>query len=281
MAQETAVFALKIDSDAEPAKEAAQALEKLRASIQKSQESVLGYRKSMSLLKGSSDEVKDAKEKLRAAIAAEQGAITKTNLALIKLGGSYDKLQKAHKKNQDAFAATKRAIDATGGPIKGLKDQFESLKGILGGVTSGWGLMAVAAVAAVAVLAAGIVGVTELAAKFAVFTVKSGDALRNMEIMREAVSGNAQNGAAWGHQIDQLSLKLATSKDELNGLVVSLEKSLRGTRVSGQGMVDTFQAVASASAAMGADTGKAIEDIITRGKNTGRLGIQFKSPGII
>ena len=80
MANETATFSLKIDADAEPALESAAALEKYRASIQKSQEALAAYRKSQSLLKGSSAEVVDAKAKLRAAIELEKGKISASNL---------------------------------------------------------------------------------------------------------------------------------------------------------------------------------------------------------
>ena len=98
--------------------------------------------------------------------------------------------------------------------------------------------------------------------------------------MREAVAGNTANATAWGHQIDWLSLKLATSKDELNALVVATEKAFRGTRISGKGLVDTFTAVATASSAAGADVGKALQSIMERGKLSGRFSLGFKAPGI-
>jgi hypothetical protein len=279
-AEETATFGLRIDADAEPVKEAAEALEKFRASIEKSQGRLADYRRSMSLLKGSSDDVTDAKAKLKAAIEAEKAAITKANLSILKLGGSYDKLNKAHKKSNEAFVASKKAVNTFGGPLKDVTGRFGEMKELLAGVTSATGLLAIASVAAVAGLALLVAGAGGLVAKFTEWLVTSGDALRNMRLMREAASGNAKNSTAWGHAIDWMSLKIATSKDELNALVVETEKSLRGTRVTGQGMVDTWAAVAQASAAMGKDVGSALNDIITRGKLMGRFGINFKAPGI-
>lgn len=280
MPEATATFALKIDSDAEPAKESAAALESFRAAIVKSQAAIANYRRSQSLLKGSSDEVKDAKAKLTAAIAAEQAAITKNNLGILKLSGSYDKLQKAEKKKTDALAVGKKAIVATGGPLKDVSDRFETLKGVLSGVTSGWGLLAVATVVAVAGIAAAGVAIATLVGKLTEWTVTSADALRTMALTREAVSGSTRDATAWGHQIDWLSLKVATSKDRLNELAVATEKALRGTRVSGAGMVDIFKAVAVTGAAMGDDVGDALKTILERGKTTGRLGIDFVAPGI-
>ncbi len=116
MANETATFSLKIDADAEPALESAAALEKYRASIQKSQEALAAYRKSQSLLKGSSAEVVDAKAKLRAAIELEKGKISASNLQILKLGGSYDKLSKAQKKTTEATLSGRKAVASVGGP---------------------------------------------------------------------------------------------------------------------------------------------------------------------
>lgn len=279
-AEEEARFALRLDADTEPAKDAAEALEKFRSAIEKSQDRIASYRKSMALLKGDSEDVTAAKKQLKAAIEAEKGAITKANLEILKLGSSYDKLQKASKKNTDATKAGGKAIKAFGGPLRDVSERFGMLKELLGGVTSGYGLLAIAVVAAVTGLAALAVGAGELVTKFTEWLAVSGDALRNMRLTREAVSGNEKNALAWGHAIDWLSLKVATSKDGLNALAVATEKSLRGTRVSGQGMVDTWSAVAQAGAAMGKDVGDALNEIITRGKLTGRFGINFIAPGI-
>jgi hypothetical protein len=277
---ETATFALRIDADKESPKEAAEALERFRSALDRSQDRLNSYRKSQALLKGSSEEVVDAKAKLKAAIEAEKATITKNNLAILKLGGSYDKLARSHKRATDANAGQKKALNAIGGPLRDATERFAMLKDIVAGVTSGWGLMAVASVAAVAGVAILAAGAATLAAKFTEWLVTSGDALRNMRLMREAASGNERNSTAWGHAIDWLSLKIATSKDELNALVVATEKSLRGTRVTGQGMVDVWSTVAQAGAAMGKDVGDALNEILTREKLTGRFGINFKAPGI-
>ena len=280
MAEETATFALKIDAEAEPAAEAAASLEKFRAAIEASQASITSYRKSMSLLRGSSDEVADAKAKLKAAIAAEQAAITRNNLGILKLGGSYQKLSVAHRKATASSDAMKKSVAAIGGPVKDVAEKLEGLKGLLAGATTGAGALAVGAVALVAVFALLAAGAVSLVARLTEFTLTSADALRNARLMREAVSGNVENATAWGHVIDWVSLRLATSKDHLNDLVVELDRATRGTRVSGGAMVDIFNSVATASEAMGSESGKALEEILTRGKMTGRFWLGFKAPGI-
>ena len=137
MAEETATFALKIDADPTPAKESAAALEQFRAAIEKSQGALASYRKSLSLLKGDSDEVKDAKGKLKLAIEAEKAAISKNNLEILKLHGSYDKLAKDHRKNNDLTLASRKLIQSTGGPLRDQVNRFKELKEVLAGVTSG------------------------------------------------------------------------------------------------------------------------------------------------
>src|ERR1039458_1256716 len=131
MAEETARFSLKIDADAEAPREAAAELEKFRATIVKSQAALTDYRKSQSLLKGNSDEVKNAKSKLAAAIDLEKGKVSLANLGILKLGGSYDKLSRASKKNRTETDAAKKAISAVGGPVKGLMEKFEGLQGLM------------------------------------------------------------------------------------------------------------------------------------------------------
>lgn len=279
-------FNVKIDADADSAAEAALELDRLKSALQKSQSAIAAYRTQMATLKGPTDQVKAAKAKLTEAIAKEKAAMknsteaSKAALSLLKLADAEKKLLGAGEKAKKSQDGLKKSISAIGGPAKVVRDKLDSLKDILGGTTSGWGAMAVGAAAAAVVLAAAIAVIAGLAVKLTDFVVTSGDSLRNLRLMREAVSGNTENATAWGHQIDWLSLKLATSKDDLNAMVVALEKSLRGTRVSGQGMVDTFTAVATASEAMGKDTGKALEDILTRGKLTGRFWLGFKAPGI-
>lgn len=277
---DTATFALRIEADREAPAEAADALEKYRAAIQKSQQAIAQYAQSTRLLRGDSDEVKDAKKKLKAAIEAERASITKANLEILKLGGSYAKLSKAAKDSKAQQDGLKKSIAAIGGPAKELTERVEGLKAVVGGATGGWSALAVGLSAGLMVVALAAAAIAGLTVKLTELTVTSGDSLRSLRLVREAVSGNTANATAWGHVVDWAALKLASSKDELNELVVSLEKSTRGTRVSGQAMVDTFRAVATTSAAMGKDTGKALEDILTRGKMTGRFWLGFKGPGI-
>jgi hypothetical protein len=275
MAEETAVFALKIDADAEPAAEAAAALEKFRQTIVHSQSALANYRKSQSLLKGSSDEVKQAKAKLTAAIELEKNKVTQANLGILRLGGSYDKLSRAQRKGKVETDAGRKAIAAVGGPMKGLIERFDGLKEMLPVLSSGWGALAAGIAAGVAAFALAAAGIAELTVKFTEWLAVTADANRNLQLTREAFSGNAKNATAWGHVLDWASEKTALTTKQLNDLVVSTEKTYRGFRISGQGMVDAFKASAAAAGAGREDVAAFFTEILERGKQTGRTFVTF------
>jgi hypothetical protein len=78
-----------------------------------------------------------------------------------------------------------------------------------------------------------------------------------------------------GRQIDLLATKIPKTRVELNALYLDLRRDLDKTFISGQGIVDVFNAVAQTSSAAGDKAGRAIEGILTRGKNVGRFGLNF------
>ena len=282
MAEEVATFSLRIDADADPVAESAEALERYKAAIDKSKDAIASYSKSLGLLKGKSAEVTDAKTKLKAAIELERAKATQANLGILKLGGSYDKLTKSVKKAADAenkakgqHDAQKKALSSIGGPAKDLMGRFEELKGILPALSNPWTALAVAVAASVAVWAVAAAGVADLTAKFTEWLVKTADANRNLQLTREAFSGTTKNATAWGHVLDWASEKTALTTAELNELIIANEKTFRGFRISGQGMVDAFKATAAAAGAGRQDVADFFKEILERGKQTGRTFVQF------
>ena len=246
----TATWGIRINAESNAA-EAASAQERLLQQINRSQDAVKSYQSSLGKLRGSSDEVKDAKTKLKAAIEAERESASRATLQLDKMGVTYADVAKASKK-------AKTASDEMASSADKVKDKWAAAGTVVAGV--------------IAALVAATVGAAVSMAKF---VLESANALRTMGLFREAATGSAENAKAFGHQIDALGDKIPTSREELNKLSVEMSRSLVSTRVSGQGIVDTFNAVAQASAAMGDSTGKAIGNIIERGKMLGRIGIGF------
>lgn len=273
----SATFSINLEDNVSgKADDAASALTALRDRVTKGDEALKDMNASLRRLKGSSDEVKAAKEELKGKIAAEQSAITQANLALLKAGTSYDTLAKAAKKTggeikpaTDKTTSLGSAIKAAGGPIESMKGKFEALKGLAG--ESG-GAMRFAAIAA-GVLAGAILAVVAAATAGAIalgkWVLGAANAARTSNLFREAATGSAANAAAMGTQIDALADKIPTLKGPLNELANSL--ALNG--VQGQTLVDTFNAVAQASAALGDSAGNKLREFVERGRLSQRMFI--------
>ena len=236
---------------------------------------------------GATDEVKEARTDLKSKLEAERDALSRNNLALIKAGTSYEKLARQERAASKATADQKKvtadlgkAVSTVGGPVATLRDKFDSLKDVLGGAKGATGAFTVGAAVAVAAIAALVAVVIEIGKAlvdatiaFAKFVVEGANAARTMQIMREAAGGSASNATALGNQVDALARKVATSKDELNAMSLEMTRAFLGTRVSGAGLVDTFNAVAQVSEVMGKQAGSAIQGIIERSKQWGRMGL--------
>src|SRR5258707_301532 len=167
MADEKTTFTLNLDGSAgEVAEETANAFEKLRSQMAKSEGAIRQYESQLRRVKGSSQASKDAAEQLRAKIMQEKTAVAAGNIELLKAGVSYDKLAERAKalakekekiaKNREAeqIQKSKDAAGAAFGPLKGLVDQFDKLGKSAATSEGALALVASGAVALVAALAA-------------------------------------------------------------------------------------------------------------------------------
>lgn len=247
--KKTATFGIKIDTETD-ADKSRLSVEELGKQIKASQDAVKAYGASLRNLRGTSDEVAEAKKKLKAAVAAERDQISQGVLALGKHG----------KTLQDVTQKTKAAKL----PVDQLKSSLGEMKATLAGL----GILAVTGT----IVGLGVAAY-ETGKKLAGFVLENADLLRTQGLLREAATGSAENARAFGNQIDALADKIPTARNELQELSLDLSKSLIGTRISGQGIVDTFNAIAQAGAALGKGAGSRIEEIITRGKNVGRFSL--------
>jgi len=274
VAEKTATVGIKLASDvAETASEDAAELEKLRRSIHGSQDAVRQLGAAVRSLRGDSNEVKKAKEDLKKKLNEERDAISRNNLALLKQGVTYEHLADRAKRVAKEKEKLTQGIRRAGGPVHELVSSFESLKSVVtgtGGKLGALGLVGGTLAAVLVGVAAAVVAGTVALARF---VVTGANALRSMNLMREAAAGSAENAANLGTQVDALAEKVPTAKAELNDLATQLTRSLSGTRASGQAIVDTFNLVAQSSSAMGDEVGRQLGDIIARGKQFGRIQI--------
>lgn len=269
------------------ARESAAAVEEFSSSIEKSEAKIREFNADLRRLKGSSDEVKAAKLKLRTAIDGERQSVTHSVLELRKLGASSADVTKKQKElaaaeraaalearkagdaQKRSSAGLRTAITATGGPVADLAGKLETLSGVTEGMGSAFGVTTLAATGAVAGIAALVAVAGAGIITFAKFAFESQAEARSLNLMRVASTGAEVSAANLGTQVDALARKVPTSKTEINALAVELTRM--GLR--GQTVVDTMNAVAQASAGGGAELGKTVEDLITRGKQFGRFQV--------
>jgi hypothetical protein len=295
-------FAINLDGNtADVSSRFSSEVEQLRQRIASSTDMVKQMASACRALRGDSDAVAKAKGELKAKLDAERDAISKANLALLQQGTTYEKVAgeakdlAEQKKKLDAELKSKaveeaksrtdamtNAVRVAGGPVETLRGKFDALEGVLsgtGGVMGAVTLAVAGTVAAIAALAGVIVAAT---VAFVKFVAEGANTARSMNLVREAATGSAENAKNLGTQVDALAAKVPTAKNELNELAVRLDR----TRLSGQAIVDTFNAVGQTSAAMGDEVGKQLENIITRGQMAQRIqinplelqgsGLQFK-----
>lgn len=282
-----ATFALNLEGNiGEKSAEDLAALEQLRQTIAKSTDAIRQASAANRALRGTSDTVKDARAQLKALIDSEKDSVSAANVALLKQGVTYEKIAQDAKKLGEEEKKLKeglkakgiedakkqsdqlgKAIHLAGGPVEELKSRFDALKGVLGGSAAGMAAVTLVVAGLVAAIAAATAGGVALAASISKWIVTGADAARNMNILRLAMTGTAQNAKNLGTQVDDLAGKLSTPKEDLNALAAGLGR----TRLSGQAIVDTFNTVGRASDAMGDDVGSSLKDIITRGQQFNRF----------
>lgn len=239
---------------------AAQSLAELRERVVASEASVKNYNESLRKLKGSSEDVVKARSAIKSKLEAERSAIAGVEVALLKQGSSSSKLiaqEKAQAVAKEKLAATRaKADEARAAQAKeSAKYSADVQKAMLLGVE------AAAVAAAAAIAAAGVA--------FAVFAVRSSAAARTAANLREAITGNAKDGAALGFQVDALAAKLPLARAEVAALGNDLAKG--GLR--GQVLVDALNAVGQAKAAIGDDAAGKLRGILEAGRTTKRIAI--------
>jgi hypothetical protein len=267
------------------ASSAADAIAELRDRIASSKDAIRDAAKQMGDLKGKSAEVVAAKDQLRAKIVAEQKALSDATLKIAQHGTSYDKLREKERKAKEEAeqaagaaadtakaksASIDKALGAVGGPVSGLKAKFEGLSEVLGGASAGELALAAGAAAVVAALAAVAAAAVYATLKLAKFIVVSADAARSQHLLRAAaLNGNESWAKNLGDHVDELARKVPMARDQINEIGISLAKA----RIGGQTMVDTLNAVAQASSALGDESGRKLQSFVERGRLLQRFRI--------
>lgn len=285
MPENEATYSINLAGNAtEVSKATAEALEGLRVEALASEEAIKRGAQALRELRGKSDEVKEAKEKLRSAMDAERAKLTASNLEILKQGTSLRALNERHK---EATEVTKKSTEAHEGLNQGLLKLLgvsrearmkinELGSGFTAAELASAGLVA-GSLALVAALGAVAVGAVAAAAAVGRFVVVGADANRSLQFSRQWIAGSAADSARMGDQIDRIRQKVPLTTEELSKLYAKTRQGVDGARVSGEAIKNTVEALAQATGA-GADAAAAkIDQIIQRGKNVGRIGINGPS----
>ncbi len=284
----TLTFGIRVQAESN-AGEAANSVEGLRKRIEESQNAVRSYQQTLRQLRGTTEEVRQAKEKLKGATEAEKNAISQNALALGRLGTNYAQVARETKKVAESSQTIKEktramrdALKAGGDESRRLAAGMDFLDQAARNPTAAiLGLSAAAAILTVG-LGVGLVGAIGAAAiKLDEFVLTAGSALRTQGIDREVAMG-AENAKNFGEQIEAMRNRIPATREELNKLAVSQWRLYDATRISGEGILNAWKAVATITTAQG-DGGKQIgdkiSDILSREKRTGRFGLNSFAPG--
>lgn len=265
MAGETAVFPIKVEADAGPARAMADAMAELDARIAKGESSVKSMSVSLRRLRGATEEVKAGKISLKDRIDDEKTALDSVRKARADLAArvekqrvTAEKAQKAEIARQDALSA---AISKGGGPLGDLNDKVEGLSSLASGAAGPIGLLVAASVALVAIVTKATSALIEGAIALGRWIIESADAARSAALLREAMTGSAQQGAALTSQVNALASKIPTPKEKIDDLAKSLYKAGLG----GQTLVDSLHAIGRSGAAGGDELASLERSIVSRG----------------
>lgn len=269
-----AVFDISLQGNAPQAsREAAASIAEMRDRLIAGEKAIKTYSETLRRLRGSSEEVKTEKAALQAKINGLRDDMSALSVSALKSGVALEDLSTRTKAASSNAGGMGSAIEQVGGPVTALQSKLAGLAKIVGNGSVLSGVFRLALVGVAAAVIAVTVAAAGLAAKMAAFVVEGANAARTTALFREAAAGGAANGAALGTQIEALAGKVSTSREELAGLANELAR----TGMRGETIVDTFNAVAQASDAMGSEAASKIRGLVEAGRLSQRLFVNRES----
>lgn len=231
----------------------AESLEAVRDRIVSNENAIKVYSASLRRLRGNTNEVKLAKDELKAKINGLRDEVSGLTQAAVKTGAPLD-----------ALASKAKAAEAPSGL---LGQRLESLKKGLGSVSTASGAAQFALVGVAAAVVAVVAAAGSGALALARFTVEGANAARTQALFAEAATGSEANARALGTQIDALTRKVSTSRQELAEQALGLAKA----GIQGQTLVDAMNATAQAADALGGEAASKIRGMIEAGRLSQRF----------
>jgi hypothetical protein len=274
MSDNEATYSINLGGDAATvSKSVAEALEEMRQKANAAEEAIKNGSKALRAMRGSSDEVKEAKAKLKASLDAEKMAFSNANLEILKQGASLNALNRATDASKAKHEGLNQGLLKLLGVSREARMKISELgSGFSSAELASAGLVA-GSLALVGALAAITYGAASAAVSLGRFILVGADANRSLALSRQWIAGSAEDSARMGDQIDRIRQKVPLTTEELSKLYVKTRAGFDGARVSGEAIKNTVEALAQATGA-GADAAASkIDQILSRGKLAGRIGI--------
>jgi hypothetical protein len=288
-ATDTATFAIDLNPQGAQAgaDAAAGALEGLRDQIDEDTAALANMQKALKALQGGTSVNIQAFSNLKKQIEAKKATVAQANEKFLMLGGTFKKTKKPVDDNADALKSLFEHMQKGGGPVGGLAEKLQGLRGLL----AGGGAMVVGAVALSAALVA-IAGAALVAtAALLKYGIAAADAYRSERLQLEGLTKTrnwyglaADKATDLQASIDTVSASSALGREQIEGLGEGLYKAgLRGAAwadaldgltiaqsVAGAGQAAMYQSMIAGAGRGSAAVKRVTDDIRARFGNVAK-----------
>lgn len=236
-----------------PAREAAEALDKLRTEMQADQGEMAELKKAMARLKGGGAEVESQMKQLRERFEQKSKTLAQSQAQYIRMGGTFDRVKRSSSGFKDVLKELQKGMQQTPGPVGQLSGSLSGLMDKLSGARLLVVGLTVAFVAAVGAAAA-------FANKLYESALAAQDARRNELLHLEALTkmrnmwGIAAGKASeMQSAIDRVSASVSIARGDVAGLADEIYRS--GAR--GKNFDTILEAASIKASALGKAAGSA------------------------
>lgn len=225
MADATARFHLSLSEDMAGAQAAAGNLDAMRIAMQADVKELNALKMAMRDMQKAGMGSGDVFDSMKVNAKSLQERIGKNQASFAKLGGSFAPLAKEATKANDSFKEGADVAKAALGPMGGLFEKLNLVKGALGGVTSGQAGMAIGAAVLTVVVLATLAAVGMLLFSMSQLALEASSAAMKQTALTNSITGSATATKELQASISRVSASLPIAQSEVTKLANNLYKS--------------------------------------------------------
>lgn len=259
---DTATWTVNVSADRSQSDGLAESLSALKAKILEDTKALREMEAALkNLQKGTSVDI-DTQRRLQDQITGKKAEIAANTEAYVKLGGTFSELAPAAGEAQAGMGGLLDLMAASGGQAGAMGSRIKALSQALGKA----GLVG-AIIVAVAVIAILVSAALIATYKLAAFALSASDAARSAGLLREAATGSAAAGQKLGTVIAEVAGRVPTLRAAIEEIALKLARS----GLEGQDLAHALSAVAIAGATMGQEAGSALQGLIDKAREAGKV----------